>query len=824
MIARQILLIAFTTFLITAPITAQDTTSQKVKQILQTRCYYCHGEDGAAEGGINFLLDYDRLVAKKYIIPGEPLKSRLYRQVALDDMPKDDKPLTNREKQLIKSWIEDGALSFNPPAKARDFIGPLQVYEFLAADIMAQKEEVRRHMRYFNITHLYNAGISEYELETYRRGLSKLLNSLSWGKDINVPEAIDPAKTIFRIDMRHYKWDEATWNQLAAANPYQITYKFPEVAVVNRETGTLGPNLPVNWFVATASVPPLYHQLLKLPDKVTVLEFDLFVNVQRNIDENRIARAGFTGSGVSGNNRVIERHESKYGAYWKSYDFKAVGGIVSTRNLFDRPLGPGGNQGFAHDGGEVIFSLPNGLQGYMLIDKAGNRIEKGPIDIVQDNKRPDRQVVNGLSCMSCHVRGIITKQDQIRPTVLANQMAYEQSLGKNGVEKILGNDLEEGIYPKQEELDRLFREDRDRFAAAVEETGGRVTDTEPIVMLALQFEQEVDLALAAAEAGLPAKEFSRRLKATPDLARALGRILVDGGTITRETYRTFFPTMVPSLRLDLPETLADPQAVMRPAKIQVFEGGPEFVLIPAGKFMMGGLIEGKEGDHPPHEVEITKPFYLAVGELTRAELRAIGVNRRIVEIGNAEEHDVVLRRTHTVSAEVRELISGINRSERMRLSGFRARLPTEAEWEYAARGGHQNLSWLEKGEKFSEFESRLDIGVGSKRTVGNRLKKPNPFGLFDMLGVNAEPVSDYYDPNFYKISPKKDPRGPAIATNSHVQRGSISEQLLRRQPQLTVEEKINYLVIGRRPEKDQVAIRLVLEFVEGVGGDEKKEE
>ena len=99
MIARQILLIAFTTFLITAPITAQDTTSQKVKQILQTRCYYCHGEDGAAEGGINFLLDYDRLVAKKYIIPGEPLKPRLYRQVALDNMPKDDEPLTNKDNQ-----------------------------------------------------------------------------------------------------------------------------------------------------------------------------------------------------------------------------------------------------------------------------------------------------------------------------------------------------------------------------------------------------------------------------------------------------------------------------------------------------------------------------------------------------------------------------------------------------------------------------------------------------------------------------------------------------------------------------------------------------
>ena len=73
MIARRILLIAFTTFLITAPVTAQDATARKVKQILQTRCYYCHGEDGAAEGGLNFILDFDRLVATKQVVPKEPL-------------------------------------------------------------------------------------------------------------------------------------------------------------------------------------------------------------------------------------------------------------------------------------------------------------------------------------------------------------------------------------------------------------------------------------------------------------------------------------------------------------------------------------------------------------------------------------------------------------------------------------------------------------------------------------------------------------------------------------------------------------------------------
>ena len=248
------------------PVAAQDETSVplQVRQILEDRCYYCHGEDGAAEGGINFLLDYDRLVAKQYIVPGEPLKSLLYRQVVLDDMPKDDEPLAAAEKELIRSWIADGAASFNPPAKARDFIGPQQVYAFLQQDILDQPEDDRQYMRYFNITYLYNAGIGEDELETYRRGLSKLLNSLSWGEEIKVPAPVDPARTIFRIDLRDYDWDEETWNYLVEDNPYRIIYKFDEATVVERETQTRVPNIQVSWFVATASVPPLYHQLLDI--------------------------------------------------------------------------------------------------------------------------------------------------------------------------------------------------------------------------------------------------------------------------------------------------------------------------------------------------------------------------------------------------------------------------------------------------------------------------------------------------------------------------------------------------------------------------------
>src|SRR5206468_705155 len=93
----------------------------------------------------------------------------------------------------------------------------------------------------------------------------------------------------------------------------------------------------------------------------------------------RIARAGFPRSGVSGQNRMVERHDahgtSGSAYYWKSYDFKPANGRgkltrfpLGPLDLFEKGRHPYANQAFAHDGGEIIFGLPNGLQAYLLVD------------------------------------------------------------------------------------------------------------------------------------------------------------------------------------------------------------------------------------------------------------------------------------------------------------------------------------------------------------------------------------------------------------------------------------------------------------------------
>src|SRR5262249_28148973 len=155
-----------------------------------------------------------------------------------------------------------------------------------------------------------------------------------------------------------------------------------------------------------------------------------------------------------------------------------------------------GQYEFRHDGGEVIFALPNGLQGYMLIDARGRRIDKGPMEIVRDNKQADAAVVNGISCMSCHNRGLIEKADQLREVVEKTRACDKPTRETGPV-----------LYLPRDRMDEYFRGDMERFAQAVKETGAALSVTEPVFALATQFEEEMSVTLAAAEAGQEVKEF-----------------------------------------------------------------------------------------------------------------------------------------------------------------------------------------------------------------------------------------------------------------------------------------------------------------------------
>lgn len=537
------------------PALAHAASSQELaaqaKRVFAANCYRCHGENGAAEGKIAYVTELATLVKKGKVVPGDPERSKLYKRIASADDPmppltdEDNKPVTQRpskaEIELVRQWIAAGApLEASEAAAApRKFIAEADVLAAISKDLDAADERSRPFLRYFTITHLFNAGLSNDELQTFRGGLSKLVNSLSWGRQVVVPVPIDSAKTIFRIDLRDYKWNEQTWSRILAANPYGVTYSTPIARGVYGRTRCALPYVRADWFVFAASRPPLYYDVLDLPTRDLELEKLLRIDLAEDIRTERVARAGFNGSSVAANNRMIQRDDSPYGAYWKSYDFRRPG-ANDRKNIFAHPLGPGDDERFfEQDGGEIIFNLPNGLQAYMLVNGAGQRIDKGPADVVSDPKQPDRAVVNGVSCMSCHVNGMIGKADQVRDTVLNNPSGYDAGTTA----------LVKSLYPPKDKFDALLKEDAARFVAAVEKTQAARTRSEPIASLAAQFQADLDAPLAAAEAGITPQKLHEVIARSTVLASRLGALNIPGGTVQRDVYVALFGELVREIGL-----------------------------------------------------------------------------------------------------------------------------------------------------------------------------------------------------------------------------------------------------------------------------------
>jgi hypothetical protein len=532
-----------------------EQLAREVRARLTTYCYRCHGQDGAIEGGFNYLLDREQLVARRKIVPGQPAKSRLLRRVVEGEMPPAEETLRPGKDDiaLFERWIEAGAPAFDRAPAQSSFITVADVLASICADLEKRNERDRPFMRYMMLTHLHNAGLSADELQTYRNGVAKLLNSLSWNKTIVVPTPIDAERTVLRIDLRDYKWSRDRWDALLRPYPYAVQYDSQALAYCTEATGCAMPLVRGDWFVALAARPPLYHDLLELPRNALALEKQLHVDVAENIRGERVARAGFSKSGVSRNNRLIERHETAYGAYWKSYDFKKD---IGEENLFEQPLGPGNDaRSFRPAGGEIIFNLPNGLQAYMLVNGQGERIDTAPTEIVSDPKRPNRAVENGLSCMSCHSRGINPKDDQIR--------AHVQSSG-NAFDKIEAGIIL-ALYPPREVFAKLLEEDAERFQKAAAATGAKAGATEPIMALAAQFEAPLNLRRAAAEIGLRPDEFLARLEQSPELARTIGALKPPDGDVQRETFELVFPQMTEKWQLGRPLARTSVAAAPLPA-------------------------------------------------------------------------------------------------------------------------------------------------------------------------------------------------------------------------------------------------------------------
>ncbi len=248
--------------------------------------------------------------------------------------------------------------------------------------------------------------------------------------------------------------------------------------------------------------------------------------------------------------------------------------------------------------------------------------------------------------------------------------------------------------------------------------------------------------------------------------------------------------------------------VVRPDKEKVVKGwgkqiensiGMKLVRIPAGKFTMGSPASEKNRgeDEEQHEVEITKEFWLGIHEVTQKQFKAVmgynpsyfsrdgtgrpGATYLLQPAGGKARVPAdtsALPVEHVSWEEADEFCKKLTAKSGER--GRKYRLPSEAEWEYACRGGSPSYQVYHFGNSLSfrkaNFDWRHPYGGGDKKhDDSNRTCKvgsyeANRLGLHDMHGNIWEWCSDWYDKDYYAKSPREDPPG-SLGGSSRVIRG-----------------------------------------------------
>jgi mono/diheme cytochrome c family protein len=473
------------------------TVETQALAVLQSHCASCHGP-GTNTAGFNTVLDVNALEASGKIVPGDALKSPLYKRIANGEMPPPAVPgPSTQEVAVLYSWIEGcrgpGPMVGGTPGQGGGggYFDRRTILSWMLADLNTFDLDDRKFIRYLTLTQLHNAGIKGEALDVYRYALAKAVNALSQGTRVVAPKAIDDNSTVYRIDLRDYEWDATAsrsdkWDELVAANPYAIEFLEDEAEVLKLFTGSDVPVQTGDWLVNAATRPPLYHTMLDLPTTLAGLEAQLGLNLAQDIQNEDVWRAGFLDSGVSFQNRVIERHEipvANNRSLWISYDFADNGG---RENIFADPLD------FEADGSELIFSLPNGLHAYMIVNAAGQRLDAAPDNIVVDPLQQNRDVVNGISCMSCHTGGTKPKDDELREYV-ENSADFDFATKQEILQ----------LHPVAAEFQGMLDDDADVFKNAVTALSPPPNmPAEPIIAVFNKFDENVDLKLAAAELGV----------------------------------------------------------------------------------------------------------------------------------------------------------------------------------------------------------------------------------------------------------------------------------------------------------------------------------
>jgi formylglycine-generating enzyme required for sulfatase activity len=230
----------------------------------------------------------------------------------------------------------------------------------------------------------------------------------------------------------------------------------------------------------------------------------------------------------------------------------------------------------------------------------------------------------------------------------------------------------------------------------------------------------------------------------------------------RTTVLGLGPTSAPASQPAPPRSALPATQPARTLTLELGKGVTmKLIQIPPGKFVMGSP-DNEAGrtkhEGPQREVTITNPFYLGVYDVTQEQYEAVTGENPSKFKGPTNPVEMV---SWDDAADFCKKLS--------EKTARKVRLPTEAEWEFACRAGSKTCYFFgDDAKQLGDYA--WFAGNSNSRTHPVGLKKPNAFGLYDMLGNVFQWCGDWYAEDYYGKGENVDPQGPADGS-IHVLRG-----------------------------------------------------
>ncbi|MEZ5815859.1 MAG: DUF4384 domain-containing protein [Hyphomicrobiaceae bacterium] len=485
-----------------------DPTAAAVYAVLEKHCARCHQggrlDRPAPAAAFGNILRLDEIAAAPHLIqPGNPDGSRLYVSMLRRLMPPEasspdgEAPHgapTADEIALVRSWIS----SLPPRQTCRDrrFVTPAD-HAATLSELAGVTTEDPKKLRFLSIAHLHNGCVRFEALAAYRQAMVRLFNSLSWKVAPVAVPPIDPARTLFKINLDDLGWLPEHWERIMRSGTSPLGLVAPLPVDVRRLFGTESPVARADWFAQTVLSAPLYYEVLGLPGTGPEILKILQAAPTGNAGPTHPLRTLVSPSAFAQQPSLLERLQSRAGPFWQAFHWLAGEGAPEASqdaSLASLERAP------PYHASRGMFTLPNGLPGFFVVGQRGDRLDALPPGIARTTAAGSGDLKGGLDCMECHRTGPIAR----KPAPSASQ-PVDLALAADGA---------------------AIAEAMRRIGIDPELT---LDGVDPVVALAREYARPLDVGRAAAELGIePEALRSLADRGGESASHVLARRLVQG--------------------------------------------------------------------------------------------------------------------------------------------------------------------------------------------------------------------------------------------------------------------------------------------------------